>query len=332
MVQIEYIWIGGKLELRSKTRILTPRDFTNISNIPNWNYDGSSTNQAAGIDSEIVIIPRAIYPSPFVKNSYLVMCDTYTPSGVLGKCNHRYDAKLIFDKYLSSHPWYGIEQEYFMFKPNETFPIGYDPNVTQGQYYCSVGTNNAFGRQLAEQHMDYCIKAGLTISGINSEVAPGQWEFQIGPVEGIEACDQLWIARYILEKLSEEHNIVINYHPKPMKGDWNGSGCHVNFSTKEMRENNGLQIILNSMKSMEKNHQIHMAFYGEDNQERMSGLHETSDPNKFTFGIGDRTASIRIPNETYNNNMGYFEDRRPAANMDPYQVCPLILKTVMEKN
>jgi len=324
---VDYVWIGGQGELRSKTRVLY-QTVNNLSDIPVWNYDGSSTDQADGGASEIYLQPRRIFKCPFKKpDGLIVLCDTYMPNGQPAKYNHRNAAEKIFKQYADQEPWYGLEQEYFIFGADHK-PLGFDPAKKQGPYYCSVGGQNAFGRQISDEHMLACMYAGIKVSGTNSEVAPGQWEFQIGPVEGIDAADQLWIARYLLEKISEKYQTYIVYHPKPLAGDWNGSGCHTNFSTKVMREPGGYQVILDVMPKLEKNHLKHMQVYGVDNKMRMTGLHETSSYHEFTFGVGSRKTSIRIPNDTVKNDMGYFEDRRPAANIDPYQVTSIILKTI----
>lgn len=329
---VDYVWIGGNGELRSKTRVLNI-SICSIENIPPWNYDGSSTNQADGDSSEIIIYPKLIFRCPFTRlhgNGIIVMCDTYMSNGVPLSNNHRYWAEKIFKKYADQKPWYGLEQEYFIYDNNTGFPVGFDPKQEQGQFYCSVGSKNAFCRKLVEEHMEACLYAGIKISGINAEVAPGQWEYQIGPVEGIDAADQLWISRYILEKLSEKYNVNIVYHPKPLKGNWNGSGCHTNFSTKIMRNPGGYKLILEAINKLREKHSDHMKIYGKNNEERMSGFHETSKYNEFSYGVGNRKVSIRIPNDTVKNGYGYFEDRRPAANMDPYLVTAKILETIME--
>jgi glutamine synthetase len=336
---VDYVWIGGNSELRSKIRVIySDKHLLALNDIPIWNYDGSSTDQAQGDSSEVFIRPKRLFKDPFkirdVKNhyidgAYIVMCSTFLPDETPAKNNHRHNAEHIFQKYADQEPWYGLEQEYFIYNRETKYPWFYDPNLVQGQFYCSVGGNNCFLREMVDKHMKYCLYAGIKISGINAEVAPSQWEFQIGPVEGIDAADQLWIARYILEKISEQYNSYIVYDPKPLDGDWNGSGCHTNFSTKAMRNSGGYQIILDTMNKLEKNHNEHMAVYGTKNNLRMTGKHETSSYDKFSYGIASRKCSVRIPNETKQNNCGYFEDRRPAANIDPYQVTSIILKTTM---
>ena len=334
---VEYIWIDNKQELRSKTRVLYIDLIKSIYDIPNWNYDGSSTLQASGEDSEIIIKPRAMFKDPFRKGIHkLVLCDTYTPQDKPLKKNYRHWAKNLFDQKLEEEPWFGLEQEYFIIDPKTSKPLGYDDNKKQGQFYCSVGPENAFGRQLAEEHLELCINAGIKISGINAEVAPGQWEFQIGPCIGIEQGDHLWVARYILQKVSECYDVIINFEAKPLKGDWNGSGCHANYSTKNMREGcddkTGLDFINDAINKLSYKHSEHMSVYGSGNEERMTGEHETASFSKFSHGIANRGASIRIGNENFTNKKGYFEDRRPSSNCDPYLVTGIIFKTTCLDN
>jgi len=333
----EYIWIDGDGGLRSKARTLRLNE-ANIESIPEWNYDGSSTKQAEGKDSEVIIKPCSLYPCPFrLGNNILVMCDTYKPTGEPLEGNNRAWAKEIFDKALDEKPWYGIEQEYFMIDMKTGRPLGFsqysDPKE-QGQYYCSAGANNTYGRELADIHYKHCLHAGLGISGINAEVAPGQWEYQIGPVEGIMAGDQLYVARYILQRLGEKFGIIIDIEPKPLSGNWNGSGCHTNFSTANMRESlsddhTGLDVIDEAIQKLALKHDDHMKVYGTGNELRMTGSHETSSYDKFTYGVANRSCSIRIPNVTSQNKYGYFEDRRPSSNMDPYLVTGIIFNTVI---
>ncbi|MEM3061958.1 MAG: glutamine synthetase beta-grasp domain-containing protein [Nitrososphaerota archaeon] len=327
---VDYVWIGGEGELRSKTRVIY-NTVNSLEDVPTWNYDGSSTGQADGLNSEIFIHPKRLFRCPFRRShDFIVLCDAYTPDGKPAKYNHRYYANKIFEKYADQKPWYGLEQEYFIYDCDTHLPVNFNPDRRQGPYYCSVGGNNAFCREISEEHLFACLRAGIKISGTNAEVAPAQWEYQVGPVEGIDAADQLWISRYLLEKIAEKYDKYIVYHPKPLKGDWNGSGCHCNFSTKIMRDANGLNMIYHVIRKLEKKHMEHMEIYGEHNDERMTGLHETARYDTFTYGIANRNASIRIPVDTVRNGRGYIEDRRPAANCDPYLVTAKILETVME--
>ena len=333
---VEYIWIGGDMELRSKSRVYKNL-ITNIDHVLEWNFDGSSTNQAVGEDSEVILKPRRLFNDPFRgKDNKMVICDTYLPNGEPTKTNNRYWANNLFKKKLDEEPWFGLEQEYFLVNPVTNRPLGFppigEPNE-QGQYYCSVGTGNAFGRNIAEEHLNYCIKAGIKISGINAEVAPGQWEFQIGPCVGIEQGDHLWVARYLLNRVCENFNVMVNFEPKPVKGNWNGSGCHANYSTKNMREgdgeNNGLYFIDNAIKKLSEKHMEHMKVYGSGNEERMTGEHETASYDKFTDDVANRGCSIRRGNNTVKNKCGYFEDRRPSSNCDPYLVTGILFKTTI---
>lgn len=334
---LEYIWIDGNYNLRSKYNTINDQIEVSLSNIPIWNYDGSSTYQSDTHNSEIVLVPVSFFKNPFFVTiqSYLVLCDTYVRNEMnelmATNTNNRYNANLTFNKLLDESPWFGIEQEYFMMGENNCPLFMKNGEMKeQGNYYCGVGSKNVSHRKLAEKHYEYCINAGLTISGINAEVAPNQWEFQIGPVEGIWASDHLWVARYILHKLSEEFNIVISFNPKPLVSPWNGSGLHTNFSTISTRTGNGFSTIMNYIEKLGKLHGALMTsnvhYYG-DNSQRLSGLCETSDPDFFTYGIGSRNTSVRIPKQVAINGYGYFEDRRPASNADPYLVTSLIFQS-----
>lgn len=314
---LEYIWLGGKNEIRSKTKVVhtfLPYDCTYI---PEWNYDGSSTWQAdSNSDTEIILKPSAIYKDVLRTitdaNCYIVLCDTYDSKKNPTPTNHRFKARELFEKGAELKPWFGLEQEYFMESPYSTTVSHKD-----GFHYCGVSDNNV-ERTIAEQHMELCIKTGINISGINSEVSKNQWEFQVGPNEGITAADDLIVARYLLERVAEKYNTIINYHPKPFK-DINGSGCHINFSTNKTRcEKHGIYEIYDIIARLSEKHQELINVYGDDNNLRLTGIHETSSYNKFTYGIGTRNTSVRIPNQTIKDECGYFEDRRPASNIDPY--------------
>jgi glutamine synthetase len=307
----EYIWIGGNGELRSKTRVLP--SITHIVDIPNWNYDGSSTNQASTENSEVDLIPVRLYKNPLMQG-WLVLCETYV-NNQPHPTNHRHAAELMFTP--SEESWFGLEQEYFMVNPEW---------VERPSTYCGIGHKYPVERRIAEEHLQACLYAGLTVSGLNAEVAQCQWEFQIGPCVGIDASDQLYIARFLLERIAESYGVTISYHPKPRE-DVNGSGCHTNFSTRTMREPDGLTTIYKCMEKLEQKHKEHMLVYGKDNEERLTGFHETASYENFSYGVGTRNTSIRIGNQTVREAKGYFEDRRPAANMDPYLVTAKLYDT-----
>ena len=332
-IRVEYVWIDNDFKLRSKVKVMYNVEIKSIEDIPEWNYDGSSTGQAEGNDSEVIIKPRSMFTSRHDIFHVLVLCDTYTPQNTALLTNNREQANYIFNKKLEEEPWFGIEQEYFIIDPKTNKPLGFDENKKQGQYYCSVGAENAFGRKIAEEHLLECINYGVIVSGMNAEVAPGQWEYQIGPCVGIESGDHLWISRYILQKIAEKHNVIINFEPKPLSGDWNGSGCHTNYSTKNMREGTedktGLDYINEAIDKLSKKHNEHMDVYGSGNELRMTGQHETSSYNVFSFGTANRGASVRIGNTNMRNQKGYFEDRRPSSNCDPYLVTSKIFETTV---
>ena len=334
-VILEYIWLGGNNEFRSKIRVVNSM-ITSIKDIPVWNYDGSSTGQAEGRNSEVTLFPCAAFKNP-LNPGFLVLCSTYDEHGEPMPNNHRHAATLVFkkDEKYEEKPWFAVEQEYFIYdnplNTSNSKPLGYQQHeeTPQGQFYCGVGSRNAYGRAIAETHLNACVKAGLAVSGINAEVACGQWEYQIGPCLGIECADQLLVSRYLLEKISELQGVFIEWGPKPLV-DRNGSGCHVNYSTNSTRkEETGLDAIFEAVKRLEAKHDEHMKVYGENNDKRMTGLHETASYGEFTSGVADRGASVRIGRITHKNKCGYLEDRRPASNMDPYLVTSKIYETTV---
>ncbi|KAL1202708.1 Glutamine synthetase cytosolic isozyme 1-3 [Cardamine amara subsp. amara] len=331
----EYIWIGGSgMDIRSKARTL-PGTVSDPSKLPNWNYDGSSTGQAAGDDSEVILYPQAIFKDPFRKGSnILVICDAYTPAGDPIPTNKRHKAAKIFSdpKVSSEEPWYGIEQEYTLMQKDVNWPIGWPVGGfpgPQGPYYCGVGADKAIGRDIVDAHYKACLYAGIGISGVNGEVMPGQWEFQVGPVEGISSGDQVWVARYLLERIAEISGVIVSFDPKPVPGDWNGAGAHCNYSTKSMRNDGGLEVIKKAIAKLQVKHKEHISAYGEGNERRLTGKHETADINTFSWGVANRGASVRVGRDTEKEGKGYFEDRRPASNMDPYVVTSMIAETTI---
>lgn len=331
IVMAEYVWLDGGYKLRSKARTVNA-GITNPSDLPSWNYDGSSTGQAPGEDSEVILEPRAIYKDPFRGGQHiLVMCDMYTPQGVPLPTNTRASCSKVMDNASTLEPWFGLEQEYFLIDPATKKPLGFPADgsepAPQGPYYCGIGTENAFGREIADAAWKAHLYAGLQVSGINAEVAPGQWEFQVGPCVGIDEGDQMWMARYILERVAEIAGVEVNYDPKPVKGDWNGSGCHSNFSTKGMREDGGYERdIIPALDRLGKFHMEHINAYGEGNDQRLTGKHETAPITEYRWGIADRGASCRVGSKIAEDGKGYFEDRRPAGNCDPYVVTKLLVK------
>jgi glutamine synthetase len=328
MVMVEYIWLGGSgLDLRGKTRVVQG-PVKGIEDLPVWNYDGSSTGQATTNSSEIHLKPRRICKDPFRKGHHLlVMCDTYNLDGTPASGNFRYLADRIFADaaVTGEEPWFGIEQEYILYQVESVhmkWPIGWGKhgyNAPQGLYYCGLGSGNIYGRAVAEDHIRACLWAGLNIAGLNAEVFPGQWEFQVGICHGIDMCDQLWLARYVLQRIAEHYSMMADFRPKPVEGDWNGSGCHTNFSTVSTRDPKlGWDTFMRYCDNMKVHHLDCMKLYGSGNEKRMTGLHETARFDEFTYGVGARGCSVRIGNDAKKNGYGYMEDRRPSSNIDPY--------------
>ena len=364
---LEYIWIDGNGEFRSKTKVIPQERYkfkiikeSDILNNPEyyWNFDGSSTNQSVTEKSDLLLIPVFICKNPFyvqaydmnnsarVATAYLVLCDVWIDINTPHPTNtHVKLAKYYEDKKVCEQvPWFGIEQEYFIMKHNSqtnnswNTPYGWTADKDgkmiapygdiQGPYYCSVGSRNNLGREISEEHMLKCLEADIKICGTNAEVAPSQWEFQIGICNHLEIGHHLIMARYILERVAEKHGCWINYHPKPIPG-FNGSGCHTNFSTKLMREEGGIKFINRAIDKLAEKHREHIEVYGKDNDMRLTGIHETSSIDEFSRGDCNRGSSIRIPINVMRDKKGYFEDRRPAANMDPYLVCAKLIETII---
>ena len=334
--QAYYIWIDGSGQgLRGKTKTLMEPTM-DPDTLPVWNFDGSSTNQALGENSDIYIKPIACFKDPFRRgDNILVMCETLDHEGNEHPTNKRRSCATNMEKCKDLHPWFGIEQEYTMFDFTGVHPYGWPVNGypgPQGPYYCGVGSDKVKGRKIVEAHYRACMYAGIKIAGTNAEVMPSQWEYQVGPCEGIEMGDHLWASRWILQRIAEEFNVVISFDPKPIPGDWNGAGCHTNISTLAMREEGGLAAIYEAIELLGKKHMEHIVEYdpsgGEDNKRRLTGLHETASINKFNYGVAHRGASIRIPRQVAADGKGYFEDRRPSSNADPYLVTDRIVRTM----
>ena len=317
-VKLEYIWLDGykpEPNLRSKTKVWDFDPYTTVihektangsaipkvEELPEWSFDGSSTQQAEGSDSDCVLSPVRVIGDP-----------------------QRHDG------FLDEDIWFGFEQEYTLM--SDAKPLGFPTTgypEPQGQYYCGVGTENAVGRDIAEEHLEVCLQANLGLTGINAEVMLGQWEYQLFGQGAQKASDDLWLSRFLLYRISEKYNVKIELHPKPVKGDWNGSGMHCNFSNSKMREEGGSDLFMDICENFKKNHKKNIKDYGSKNEQRLTGLHETQSIKKFSYGVSDRGASIRIPINTHLQEKGYLEDRRPASNADPYKVSNVILENII---
>jgi glutamine synthetase len=339
-IKLEYIWLDGyqpEPNLRSKVKVLD-FDQTSIENglalvfpklqdIPEWSFDGSSTQQAEGQSSDCILKPVKLYSDPLRGGfSYLVMCEVMNPDGTPHSTNTR--AKIKQD---NTDNWFGFEQEYVLrwFNKNQNSPLGFEnfnPPEAQGKYYCSVGHPYSAGREITEEHMDACLSCGINITGTNAEVMLGQWEYQVFAKGNKNAGDDLWVSRFILNRIAEKYRVKVDYHPKPMgkEEDWNGSGMHVNFSNGPMRELGGKELFENIFEMFGEKHEEAISIYGSDNDQRLTGNHETQSIDKFSWGVSDRGASIRVPITTAKDWIGYLEDRRPGSNADPYLITSFI--------
>lgn len=330
--KLEYIWLDGYTPvpyMRSKTQIKEFTSFPKLEELPWWGFDGSSTRQAEGRSSDCMLKPVAVYPDVTRKNGVLVMCEVYMPDK---KTPHPTNTRAgILD---DADAWFGFEQEYFFYQDGR--PLGFPQDgypAPQGPYYTGVGYSKvgSVARQIVEEHIEICLAAGINLEGINAEVAKGQWEFQIFGKGSRKAADDVWVARYIMERLCESYEIDINWHCKPLGKDvdWNGSGMHSNFSTKHLREVGGKPYFEALMAAFSKYQAEHIAVYGPDNHLRLTGLHETQSIDKFSYGIADRGSSIRVPHSFVDSGYkGYLEDRRPNSQGDPYAIASRILKTI----
>ncbi len=325
----EYIWIDGTeptAKLRSKTKILDDG-----ADLPIWGFDGSSTNQAPGEQSDCVLQPVFNTPDPIRGgDDKLVVCEVMDIDMTPHPSNTRAPLRAVAEKYADQEPWFGIEQEYTFLKDGRPygFPLGGYP-APQGGYYCGVGADEIYGRDVVEAHLEVCLEAGLSISGINAEVMIGQWEFQVGPLGPLAVGDQLWLARWLLYRIGEEFDVTATLDPKPVAGDWNGAGAHTNFSTNAMRE--GYDAIIAACDALGERPAEHVKVYGAGIENRLTGLHETAPWSEYNYGVSNRGASVRIPWQVAQDKKGYIEDRRPNANMDPYLVTRVITETVCSK-
>jgi len=329
MIKAEYIWMDGSeptKRLRSKTKVVPD----GTVDMPKWSFDGSSTNQAEGHASDCLLEPVFVCNDPLRSAPHkLVLCEVQNSDGTPHRSNTRALLREVVARFADHDPWFGIEQEYTMFQGGR--PLGWPEHgypAPQGPFYCGVGADEVFGREIAEEHLQACIDAELQVWGINAEVMPGQWEFQIGTAGPLEVSDHLTVARWLLYRIGEEYGVSMTLDPKPVRGDWNGAGAHTNISTKAMRDEGGMDVIEAAMAKLEARHALHIDNYGAGIEQRLTGKHETCDYRRFAYGAGDRGASVRIPPATRANGKGYFEDRRPCANIDPYVVTRLLVETV----
>jgi glutamine synthetase len=338
----EYIWQDGSLpthKLRSKTKVFQFEgdvSSLDVKDIPRWTFDGSSTGQATGDKSDCQLIPVRFILDPTREKNHervhiLVLNEVFTADVKPHETNTRARLREVVSRTLRHEPLFGIEQEYTMFKDGRAlgWPTGgYPPQ--QGPFYCGVGSDEVFGRELVEEHLAACLDSHIALCGINAEVMPGQWEFQIGTADALTVSDHLIFARWLLYRIGEKHGITCRLDPKPI-AELNGAGAHTNFSTKEMRAPEGIYAIKRACEKLQQRHDMHIANYGHGIELRLTGHHETCSYREFRWGVSDRGASIRIPLHVAHEMRGYLEDRRPCANVDPYVVTRLLLEAVCEE-
>ena len=345
-VLAEYLWIDGgqpTASIRSKTRVIYKSEVpvsTEINDVtkinmdwfPEWGADGSSTMQADGDDSDIILKPVSAVRDPFRPGGYLVMTEVFAGnSGEAHTSNSRADLRSVLNQGAASvDSLFGFEQEYTFLTQNGR-PLGFPDQgypEPQGPYYCGVGTTKIAGRNVYETFLQACLEAGVHISGVNWEVMPGQAEVQVGAVGPLVGSDHIWFARWILERTGEKFDVQVSFDPKPASGDWNGAGMHTNFSTNKMRSPGGLDEIHRACVAIGEKITEHLDAYGDRYEDRLTGAHETAHFSQFTYGVSDRTASIRIPRSVQEDGCGYLEDRRPNANAGPYKIAARLLRTV----
>ncbi len=326
--KVTYSWLDGQKPtsmLRDKKLVLAKGE-----DPPIWGFDGSSTKQAEGQSSDCVLVPVSTFKDPIDGgDNLLVLCEVFLPDGTPHPSNTRCKLREMASRHSDQEALFGMEQEFTFMKGN--LPLNWPREgspAAQGGYYCGVGSDEVFGRDIVEEHLNACLSVGISISGTNAEVMPAQWEFQVGPLSPLEVADQLWMARWLLYRITENHGVSATLHPKPMRGDWNGAGCHTNFSTAAMRADGGYDVIIKACDALGEKAQWHIDHYGAGIKERLTGEHETCPHNEFRYGVSDRGASIRIPWQVARDQKGYLEDRRPNANCDPYVVTRLMLETI----
>ena len=294
-----------------------------------WGFDGSSTMQAEGHSSDCLLKPVAVYPDSERKNGVLVMCEVMMPDG---KTPHPSNGRAtILD---DPGAWFGYEQEYFFYKDGR--PLGFPESgypAPQGAvlHGCRLQERwRACPQDGRRTSRSMPVRGNQSRGTSTPKWAKGQWEFQIFGKGSKKAADEMWMARYLMLRLTEKYGIDIEFHCKPLGDtDWNGSGMHCNFSTTYMREVGGKEYFEKLMAAFGDAKEDHIKVYGPDNHMRLTGKHETAAIHEFTYGVANRGASIRVPHSFVNNGYkGYLEDRRPNSQGDPYQISSQILKTI----
>lgn len=340
--ELEYVWLDGgeHTGMRTKTKYIKSDRNLDIDDIPEWGFDGSSTNQAEVSNSDMVLKPRKLYMSSENPQRGYVLCEVYNTKGNPHISNTRSDLLKIVDKNEDANSiLFGVEQEYIFINPKNQqpylWPTRWDEEEKiektmfpgpQGRYYCGTG-NFIRGKDIVREHARRCIDLGLTLTGTNAEVMLSQWEYQLGPNTALDVADDLWMARFLYDQLAEENDFAVEYYPKLFKDNdsWAGTGCHINFSTPTLRDNDdNKRYIDDLLVGISEDHKKHIKVYGIGNENRLTGKNETCHIDTFEWGDSDRTTAIRIP-----HNKNYLEDRRPGGNIDPYEAIASLLDSIL---
>lgn len=310
----EYIWTDREGRIRSKTKTLALTEEP-----PEWAFDGSCTGQAPLDRSDVTLSPVYICRDPLRDlHDRLVLCATYDANGVpLSAFDAEHKSARDCD-HLEA--WFGFEQEYYLVDAEGS------PGDKGG--YCLPDLEN-MRDFVYEEHLRACLVARLDLAGANAEASPGQFEFQIGPVAGILGAHQLLVARYLLQCIATRNGLTVDFRPKPFP-EQAGSGCHVNFSVAQSRQQGGLGWLTRMCQTLEAHHAADARLGGPGNLERLTECAETSSSARFTVGVADRTASVRIPGAVHEARAGYLEDRRPGASVDPYVYVGLLCRRAAE--
>jgi glutamine synthetase len=316
MPKYVYIWTDAAGQFRSKVRWMEgePTD---------WSYDGSSTGQATMESSEVVLKPVMVYMPKAGSDLYnYVLCALRSHAGgtVVGDVFEPLSAE---KRAVLKDVRVAFEQEFFVFDGVQPYKMGDWTHVEQGPFYCSVGVaGNGFIEPLVREVFERAVTIGIGATGYNLEVAPAQGEIQVDGPAFKAACD-LVMLRYLLWDTLGRHGLQPNFEPKPLGPHRNGSGLHTNISTDKTMSSGGFDIVKRLMSDLSDAHVAWMPLLGEGNAARLTGLHETSTMDSFSWAVGSRGSSVRIPYSTARDGFGYFEDRRPAANANPFQILAL---------
>ncbi|XP_070391237.1 glutamine synthetase-like isoform X1 [Dermacentor albipictus] len=333
-----YVFVDATLEnVRSKMRVLRYEP-KSPEECPRSTFCGAGTDQwpDAGVDSELYLLPVALFKDPFLKGrNKLVLCEVLNADEQPHETNTRHPCKKAMEAVKEEEPWFGIEQEYAILEQNGV-PIGW-PKQSHSlkccqSYFYAVGSENTAGRQVADAHIKACSYAGVKLYGSNVEAVISQWEYQIGPLPGVETGDHLWISRYILQRVAEDFGVVVSFEPRPFKSlKMPGCAGHINFSTKSSRSEGGLDWINKAIAKLELKHELHLKAYDprkDANKERLRGNLMATPSREFSAAVSAKTVCVRIPRLTKVAGRGFFEDRRPGANVEPYRAMQRLVETL----